>query len=326
MLNEQTARPIVDTRHADAAYAWQVARVCGVTGLQNCADRDCELHWQDASLRLAPDAGVTDEMLHSLSAPVRLAPDSGVTDEMIDRAVRELGMSRTVAAHMLHQFAAWEANRPVPVDAAAFPIGSRAFVRDVDARTGDDVFTPVTVIGLAGTGHVRVVDVAAPGASYDMPVARLVRPAVDVMADEKAPGADFTHGTDFATAHDAHLRAAYAEPWDVVPTDDPGTGDPLTGAYGRTYAEGGWMLMQAARDLFGPYTGHCPILLFQVTTPEGRPYVHGVLGGCVLTHADTYDTWDGALRAMRHMIDATLTAEAGTGDAGGQAPKGWDKV
>lgn len=177
MLNEESTRRIADTRHADSAWAWQVANVCSVTGLQNCADRSCELHYQDA--------------------PVRVAPDS-------------------------------------------------------------------------------------------TPVAGNVDPA------------------EFAEAHDAHMRSVYAEPWDMVPTGDPRTGDPLTGHYGRTYAESGWMLMQAARDMFGPFSGHCPILLFQATTTDGRPLIHGAMGGCVLTHVDTHDTWDGALRAMRTRIDGTL--------------------
>lgn len=179
---------------------------------------------------------------------------------------------------------------------AEFPIGTQAFIREFDDRTGDDLFTPVTVVGQhdrAGYVHVIARDAVE---RQTVAVADLVRRAVDVMADEK----------DFGAAHDAHMARVYAEPWDQTPTADPATGDALTGAYGRTYAEGGYLLMQAARDVFGPYTGHCPILLMQATTDDGRPYLHGALGGCVLTHTDTFDTWDAALRAMRTRINATL--------------------
>ncbi len=114
---------------------------------------------------------------------------------------------------------------------------------------------------------------------------------------------DRAHDADFRAAHDAHMREAYREPWDVQPQQCPSTGDPLTGTYGRTYAESGYLLMQAAGDMFGPATGSTPILLFRVATAEGRALMHAPMGGAVMTHVDTYDTWHAALSALRWSVD-----------------------
>jgi hypothetical protein len=114
---------------------------------------------------------------------------------------------------------------------------------------------------------------------------------------------------DFTASHDAYMREAYRDPWDVQPTNCPATGDPLTGVYGRTYAEDGWLLMQAAGDMFGPATGHTPILLFAITSASGAPLAHSPMGGARLTHIDTIDTWHGALAAMRwHINQASAVA------------------
>jgi hypothetical protein len=115
---------------------------------------------------------------------------------------------------------------------------------------------------------------------------------------------------DFTASHDAYMREAYRDPWDVQPTNCPATGDPLTGVYGRTYAEDGWLLMQAAGDMFGPATGHTPILLFAITSASGAPLAHSPMGGARLTHIDTIDTWHGALAAMRWHIDQASAVAA----------------
>ncbi len=138
-------------------------------------------------------------------------------------------------------------------------------------------------------------------------------PASETPASETPAGeTPLVETPGYGQAHDAHMRATYADPWDAMPRDDPRTGDPLTGTYGRTYAESGYLAMQASADMFGPLRGHCPVLLFTVATEQGEPLRHSPMGGARLTHVATCDTWDAALRAMRTMIDgdtfnATLT-------------------
>lgn len=271
-MDENTTRRIVDTRHADTAWSWQVAPgapVCSVTGLVNCAERSCELHWQDAPVRL-PVGTRVDVLLPAGDGP-------------------DIRYGGTVTGH---PFTTKPGRHTVTFPDGQFVHADGSQLRT--ARLGSVMYGPV------------------PSRIYAAMLASMTTAERDSYEDDMACMSLITAGrpapAEFATTHDAHMRAAYAEPWEQVPTDDPATGDALTGTFGRTYAESGWLAMQAARDLFGPFTGHTPILLFQATTTDGRPYLHGAMGGCVLTHVDTYDTWDGALRAMRAYIIRTLCA------------------
>jgi len=117
-------------------------------------------------------------------------------------------------------------------------------------------------------------------------------------------GAESGEGADFAAAHDAHMRATYAGPAETLPTTCPVDGDPLTGVYGRTYAEGGYLLIQATGDVMGPVTGHAPILLFSITNDRGESLLHAPMGGARMRHVDTWDTWADALSALRWYVNA----------------------
>lgn len=188
-------------------------------------------------------------------------------------------------------------NRDVDIiDAIRGKLAEQATARVVDTRYADGAYAR------------QVADESPDSAVLLLPVPADAPIVLTPVADAPDDHATDVAADGFAAAHDAHMHATYVEAWDAVPTDDPGTGDPLSGTHGRTYAESGWVLMQAARDMFGPLSGHCPILLMQATTTDGRPLIHGAMGGVVLTHTDTFDTWHAALTAMRAAIDHTLSA------------------
>lgn len=225
LTNRALTAAVTGQMSADEVSGWEADRsmfACSVTGLRDCVDRDCELHYTDAPVRAC------------LKPRVYLEPP-------------------------------------------AMPI--------VDTRHAD-------------TGYARQV------------------------ADES--GRD-----EFSAAHDAYMRDAYRaptatlparEPWDTVavstvPADCPLTGEPLTGVRGQTYAEAGFLAMQATADASGPVTGHAPVLIFRITNPEGVPLADGHPSDVArLTMWATCDGWPGALHAIRQMIDADATIRANPRD------------
>lgn len=234
---------------------------CPITKLADCRDRYCELHYDLAPVRLAPEAPAVCS-----GDPATCTGCTG--PECAARAAGSLVIDTRHA--------------------------DAAYARQVADEAG-----PVS-----GRALYRLANVGKPG-----PVS-----AAPVGWDRIESGAEETDravSADFAAAHDAHMAATYRDPWQAMPTDDPRTGDPLTGVYGRTYAEGGWLLMQASGDMFGPARGHCPILLFEVTNERGERYASGAFGDARMTHVDTLDTWQGALSTLRARID--FEAECGYG-------------